>query len=47
MRDKVIGKKWINLERITPQNECGPSLKAKETPGMGSSVFKWVGDFIG
>ena len=26
-RDKAIGKKWIYLERNTPQTECGPSRR--------------------
>ena len=29
VRDKVMGKKWIYLERNTPQTECGPSQKAR------------------
>ena len=29
MRDKVIGKKWIYLERNTPQTEHGPPCKVK------------------
>jgi len=29
-RDKVIGKKWIYLERSTPQTDCGASQKVKE-----------------
>ena len=34
VRDKVIGKKWIYLERNTlgRQTECGPSQKAREAP---------------
>ena len=28
--DKVIGKKWIYLERSTPQTDCGASQKVKE-----------------
>ena len=28
-RDEVIGKKWICLERHTPQGECGPSQKVR------------------
>ena len=29
-RDKVIGKKWIYLEKSTPQRDCGASQKVKE-----------------
>ena len=33
VRDKVIGKKWIYLERNTPQTKCGPSQKVTVAPG--------------
>ena len=29
VRDKVIGKKWIYLERNTPQTQCGPSQEVR------------------
>ena len=39
VRDKVIGKKWIYLERNTPQTECGPSQKVRKAPGYGVVSF--------
>ena len=33
VRDKVIGKKWIYLERNTPQTEWGPFQKVRAAPG--------------
>ena len=35
VRDKVIGKKWIYVEKLTPQTECGPSKKERVAPGYG------------
>ena len=43
VRDKVIGKKWICLERNTPQTERGPSRKARAAPGCGVVSFYWGG----
>ena len=40
VRDEVIGKKWIDLERNTlPREECGPSQKARAAPGFGVVSF--------
>ena len=39
VRDKVIGKKWIYLERNTPQTECGPSQEIRKAPGYGVISF--------
>ena len=47
VRDKAIGKKWIYLERNTPQTECGPSQKVRKAPGYGVVIFIGVGNFIG
>ena len=33
MRDEVIGKKWIYLERNTPQTEGGPSQREGAAAG--------------
>ena len=35
VRDKVISKKWIYVEKHTPQIECGPS-KERVAPGYGA-----------
>ena len=43
VRDEVIGKKWIYLERNTPQTECGPAQKAGVLQNMVQLVFMgWV-----
>ena len=48
VRDKVIGKKWIYLERNTPHRQSVGHLRRQEQPqGMGLSVFIGVGNFIG
>ena len=40
VRDKVIGKKWIYLERNTlHRKEQGPSRKATVAPGYGLASF--------
>ena len=39
VRDKVIHKKWIYLERNSPQTVCGPSRKARAAPGYGVVSF--------
>ena len=40
VRDKVIGKKWIYLEKNTPhRQESGPSQKARAAPGYGVVSF--------
>ena len=44
VRDKVIGKKWIHLERNTPQTECAPSQKPRVAQGRGLSTG--VGNFM-
>ena len=44
VRDKVMGKKWIYLERNTLQTEYGPSQKMRKHQGMGLSVFIGVGN---
>ena len=48
VRDKVIGKKWIYLQRDTPQTEYGPSQKARGTAlKCGLVSFYRLGNFIG
>ena len=48
VRDKVIGKKWIYLERNTLYRQSMGHLRRWERhPGMGLSVFIGVGNFIG
>ena len=47
VRDKVIGKKWIYLEKNIPQTEPGPSQGEKRHLGVGLSGFIVVGNFIG
>ena len=39
VRDKVIGKKWIYLERNTLHRQCGPSQKARVAPEYGVVSF--------
>ena len=48
VRDKVIGKKWIYLQRDTPRTEYGPSQKARGTAlKCGLVSFYRLGNFIG
>ena len=48
VRDKVIGKKWIYLERNTFHRWSVGHLRRQEWhQGMGLSVFIGVGNFIG
>ena len=48
VRDKVIGKKWIYLERNTLHRQSVDRLRRQERPQvMGFSVFIGVGNFIG
>ena len=48
VRDKVIGKKWIYLERNTFHRQSMDHLRRRERPHcMGLSVFIGVGNFIG
>ena len=46
VRDKVIGKKWIYLERNTPQICVGHLGRREQLQGMGLSLFIGVGNFI-
>ena len=40
VRDKVMVKKWVYLERNnTPQTESGPSQKVRKAPGYGVVSF--------
>lgn len=39
VRDQVIGKKWIYLERNTLQRECGQTHKVRVAPGYGVVSF--------
>ena len=48
VRDKVIGKKWIYLEKKTLHSvTCGPSWKARMAPIHGVVSFYGLGNFIG
>ena len=48
VRDKVIGKKWIYLDRNTLHRQSVGHLRRRERhQGMGLSVFIGVGNFIG
>ena len=48
VRDKVIGKKWIYLERNTLHRQSAGHLRRREWhQGMGLSVFIRMGNFIG
>ena len=42
----LIGKKWIYLEKHTPQTECGPSQTVKVAQRCGMVSFSWT-NFIG
>ena len=46
VRDKVVSKKWIYLERNTLQS-VGHLRRQEQPQGMGLSVFIGVGNFIG
>ena len=48
VRDKVIGKKWIYLERNTFHRQSVGHLRRREQhQGMVLSIFIGVGNFIG
>ena len=48
VRDKVIGTKWIYLERNTLHRQSVGHLRRREQPqGMGLSLFIGVGNFVG
>ena len=48
VRDKVIGEKWIDLERNTLHRQSVGHLRRQEQhQGMGLSVFIGVGNFTG
>ena len=48
VRDKVMGKKWIYLERYTLcRQSVGHLRRGERHQGMGLSVFIGVGNFIG
>ena len=48
VRDKVIGKKWIYLEKKhTPQTGCGPSHEVRGASKYGIVSFYELGNFIG
>ena len=47
VRDQVIGKKWIYLERNTLQRDCGQSQKVRVAQGMGLSVCIGMVNFLG
>ena len=54
VRNKVVGKKWIYLERNTPQTECGPFQKKREASqygvvslyGLGNFMGQWMSDYF-
>ena len=46
-RDKVIGKKWIYLEKPTPQSDCGPSQRMNIANECVMVGFYGLGNFIG
>ena len=48
VRDKVIGKKWIYLERNTLHRQCGPSQRVSlAVPKFGVVSYYGLGNFIG
>ena len=48
VRDKVIGKKWIYLERNTLHRKCGPSQRVSlALPKFGVVSYYGLGNFIG
>ena len=48
VRDKVIGKNWIYLERNTlDRQECEPSYRASVASKCGVVSFYGLGNFIG
>ena len=48
VKDKVIGKKWIYLERNTlHRQECGPSQRESAASKCGAVSFYGLGKFIG
>ena len=49
MRNKVIGKKWIHLERNTLHSqECGPTQRAALAVSVSGVVsFYGLGEFTG
>ena len=46
-RGKVIGKKWIYLERHTFHRQSVDHLRRRETPKYGVVSFIGVSNFIG
>ena len=47
VRDKVIGKKWINSERNTSRTECGPLQRVTVTLKCGMVSFHELDNFVG
>ena len=47
VRDKVIGKKWIYLERNTLHKQIVGHLRKKEAPKNGVPSFYGLSNFIG
>ena len=47
VRDKVIGKKWIYLERSTLHRQSVGHLRRREVPKYGVVSFYGLGSFIG
>ena len=43
VRDKVIAKKWIYLERYTFHRQCAPSQKARMALGEAHSIDRECG----
>ena len=46
-RDKVLGKKWIYLERYTLHRQSVGHLRRREAPKYGVVSFYGLGNFIG
>ena len=47
VRDKVIGRKWIDLERNTLHRQSVGHLRRREAPKYGMVSFYGLGNFIG
>jgi len=47
VRDKVIGKKWIYLERNTLHRQCGPFQKVRVASKHSVINFYGLGNFVG
>ena len=47
VRDEVIGKKWIYLERNTLHRQSVGHLRKKEAPKYGMLSFYGLSNFIG